>query len=103
MGDVYPAQASVQGMRGLATPLGGNIPREMADRAGADARRLALPALAGDVLLIDNYLWHRSGAKTSPADQGGITVAYMPASTRCLRRKRAPRTFVRVFAPSSVR
>ncbi|MGA7120995.1 MAG: phytanoyl-CoA dioxygenase family protein [Polyangiaceae bacterium] len=88
---------------GLATPLGGNIPREIVDRAGADARRLALPALAGDVLLIHNYLWHRSGANFTGRPRRAFTVAYMPASTRCLRRKRAPRTFVRVFAPSSVR
>ena len=46
---------------GLATPLGGTIPADVVARAGADAQRLALPALAGEVLLIHNYLWHRSG------------------------------------------
>jgi hypothetical protein len=88
---------------GLATPLGGNIPRAIVDRADADRRKLALPALAGEVLLIHNYLWHRSGVNSTGRTRRAFTVAYMPASTRCLRRKRAPRAFVRVFACGSVR
>ncbi|HXN30358.1 MAG TPA: phytanoyl-CoA dioxygenase family protein [Polyangiaceae bacterium] len=88
---------------GLATPLGGNIPLPIVDRAGADGRKLALPALAGEVLLIHNYLWHRSGVNVTGRSRRAFTVAYMPASTRCLRRKRAPRSFVRVFEGHSVR
>ncbi len=88
---------------GLATPLGGNIPREIVERARADERKLALPAVAGEVLLIHNYLWHRSGANSTGRPRRAFTVAYMPASTRCLRRKRAPRAFVRVFARNFVR
>jgi len=86
---------------GLATPLGGNIPTAIVERAGANGRRLALPALAGEVLLIHNYLWHRSGVNATGRPRRAFTVAYMPASTRCLRRKRAPRSFVRVLAGGS--
>jgi len=83
---------------GLATPLGGSIPRDVVERAGADARRLALPAAAGDVLLIHNHLWHRSGTNATGRPRRAFTVAYMPASTRCVRKRRPPREFVRVFS-----
>lgn len=83
---------------GLATPLGGTIPPELVDRAGADRRKLALPALAGEALLIHNHLWHRSGMNRTRLPRRAFSVAYMPASTRCIRRRRAPRSFVRVFA-----
>ena len=82
---------------GLATSLGGTIPRDIVVRARADQRKLALPARAGEVLLIHNHLWHRSGTNTTDRPRRAFTVSYMPASTRCMRRKRAPRTFVRVF------
>jgi phytanoyl-CoA hydroxylase len=88
---------------GLATPLGGSIPRKIVEGADADSRKLALPALAGEVLLIHNYLWHRSGVNVTGRSRRAFSVAYMPASTRCLRRKRVPRSFVRVFACNSVR
>lgn len=82
---------------GLATPLGGTIPRDVLDRAGADTQRLALPARAGEALLIHNHLWHRSGTNTTGLARRGFTVAYMPASTKCVRKRRAPRAFTRVF------
>jgi phytanoyl-CoA hydroxylase len=84
-------------LAGLATPLGGSIPRDVVERAGADGRRLALPAVAGEALLIHNHLWHRSGTNTTGRARRAFTVSYMPASTRCVRKRRAPRTFVRVF------
>ncbi|HEY5241853.1 MAG TPA: phytanoyl-CoA dioxygenase family protein [Polyangiaceae bacterium] len=83
--------------QGLATELGGTIPPDAVARAGADQRRLALPAKAGEVLLIHNHLWHRSGNNTSGRPRRAFTVSYMPASTRCTRKRRAPREFVRVF------
>jgi phytanoyl-CoA hydroxylase len=83
---------------GLATPLGGTIPRAIVERAGADGRKVAVPARAGEVLLIHNYLWHRSGVNGTGISRRAFSVAYMPATTRCLRRRRAPRSFVRVFA-----
>jgi hypothetical protein len=85
---------------GLATPLGGTIPADVVARAGADARRLALPARSGEVLLIHNHLWHRSGNNATGRPRRAFTVAFMHASTRCMRRPRKgklPREFVRVF------
>jgi hypothetical protein len=88
---------------GLATPLGGTIPRDILASAHADDDKLALPALAGDVLLIHNHLWHRSGNNASGRTRRAFTVSFMPASTRCTRRRRAPRAFVRVFDRAHVR
>jgi phytanoyl-CoA hydroxylase len=85
---------------GLATPLGGTIPRDVLDRAGADEERLAIPARAGEALLIHNHLWHRSGRSTTGHPRRAFTVSYMPAQTRCLRTRRAPREFVKVFSSS---
>jgi hypothetical protein len=82
---------------GLATPLGGSIPRDVVARACADERKLALPAGAGEVLLIHNHLWHRSGNNATGRPRRAFTVSYMPASTRCIRKRRPPRSFVRVF------
>ncbi len=85
---------------GLATPLGGVVPRANVGAAGADARAVAIPARAGDLLLLHNHLWHRSGANTTAFPRRGFTVCYMPAETHCLRKKRAPRQFVEVFRRS---
>jgi phytanoyl-CoA hydroxylase len=97
-GCVEVVDASHRG--GLASPLGGSIPRDAVERAGADERKVALPAVAGEVLLIHNYLWHRSGNNATGRPRRALTVSYMPASTRCVRKRRAPRTFVRVFERS---
>jgi hypothetical protein len=86
---------------GLASPLGGVVQPEALARARADERRLPLPARAGEVLLLHNHLWHRSGSNTTGQPRRAFTCAYMHASTRCVRKKRAPRVFVRVFRPAS--
>jgi phytanoyl-CoA hydroxylase len=87
---------------GLATPLGGTIPRDARSRARPDERKRALPARAGEALLIHNHLWHRSGRNTTGAPRRAFTVTYMPASIRCMRKKRAPRSFMRVFAGAAL-
>jgi hypothetical protein len=88
---------------GLATPLGGTIPRDIALARGAEARALPLPARAGEVLLIHNYLWHRSGGNTTGRPRRAFTVSYITAETRCTRVRRAPRRFTRVFTGSAGR
>jgi hypothetical protein len=82
---------------GLATPLGGSIPRDVTERARAEAGAEPLPVKAGEVLLIHNHLWHRSGTNATGRPRRGFTVAYMPASIQCARRRRAKRMFTRVF------
>jgi hypothetical protein len=83
---------------GLATPLGGLVPEDVVARSGNEARIVKVPAKAGEVLLIHNMLWHRSGRNATGAPRRAVTVCYMPGSTRCLRTKRAPRVFHRVWA-----
>lgn len=82
---------------GLATPLGGLVPAEMARERGAEPAAVPVPARAGEALLLHNHLWHRSGVNATGAPRRAFTVCYMSAETRCLRRKRAPRNFLRVF------
>lgn len=85
-------------LAGLATPLGGVVPDDVIRRDDAEARAVALPARAGEVLLLHNHVWHRSGRNESGEPRRAVTACYMSAATRCLRKKRAPREFVRVFA-----
>jgi ectoine hydroxylase-related dioxygenase (phytanoyl-CoA dioxygenase family) len=84
---------------GLATPLGGVVP----DDKIAERRPTAttLPALAGEVILLHNHVWHRSGRAMRGAPRRALSVCYMDGRTRCIRKKRAPRTFVRVFPATS--
>jgi phytanoyl-CoA hydroxylase len=91
---------------GLATPLGGMIPDPVLATRGNVSKAVALEARAGEVILIHNYLWHRSGRNASGAPRRAFTVCYMDAATRCRRKKHAPRQFVRVFSgqlPSGAR
>lgn len=82
---------------GLATPLGGVVPQAQVQAADASHREQRIPAQAGDVLLLHNYLWHRSGPNFSEAPRRAFTVAYLDGETRCRRRKRAPREFPLLF------
>jgi hypothetical protein len=87
---------------GLATPLGGRIPDDLVRERGMGDKTIPLPVKAGEVLLLHNYLWHRSGVNRTDAPRRGLTVCYMSAATRCLRRKRAPRVFTRVFERGAI-
>ena len=84
-------------LAGLARPSGGNIPREQVEAADAEAKALPLPARVGDAYLIHNHVWHRSGVNLTGRPRRALTVCYMDAATRCLRKKHAPRTFFRPF------
>jgi len=83
---------------GLATPDGGNVPAALVAAAGADARALALPAVAGEVILLHNHTWHRSRRNATGRARRAVTICYMSADTRCLRTRRPPRAFHRPFA-----
>jgi ectoine hydroxylase-related dioxygenase (phytanoyl-CoA dioxygenase family) len=82
---------------GLATPLGGVVPKELVLARAAEGSHVRLPAAAGEAILIHNHLWHRSGVNITGKTRRAFTVCYMSAATRCLRTKKAPRQFVRVF------
>ena len=83
---------------GLATPLGGVIPNEVAARQAGKA--VKLPAKAGECFLIHNHLWHRSGINRTGKPRRAFTVCLMSESIRCMRKKRAPRTFLPLFTGS---
>lgn len=82
---------------GLARPVGGVVPPEIVNSTSAEKDAIHLPAKAGEVLLIHNYLWHRSGTNSTGKPRRAFTVCYMNDETRCLRKKRAPREFFRAF------
>lgn len=82
---------------GLASPIGGTVQLARLEAARAEARRVALPAVAGEALLIHNHVWHRSGRNATDTPRRAISVAYLSGATRCRRQRREPRAFRRVF------
>ena len=84
-------------LRGLAKPQGGVLHEPDLTAAQAEARRVSLPAKAGEVILLHNLTWHRSGTNRTTTPRRAISICYMSADTRCLRKRRAPRTFLTVF------
>ncbi len=73
------------------------VPEDKLRARGAEAQKVLLPAKAGESILLHNHLWHRSGQTRTGRRRLGLSVCYMGAETRCLRKKRAPREFFKVF------
>jgi hypothetical protein len=88
---------------GLVTPLGGVVQKNFLDASDCEERVVRLPARAGDVVLIHNHVWHRSGLNQTGAPRRALTICYMSAATKCLRTKRAPRVFSPAFRGSQGR
>ncbi|MFL5349654.1 MAG: phytanoyl-CoA dioxygenase family protein [Hyalangium sp.] len=86
---------------GLVTPLGGVIPPDRVADADAEIRRVLLPAQAGEVVLLHNHLWHRSGPSRTGQRRRAFSVCYMSERIRCVRKKKAPRVFTPVFRHGS--
>ena len=84
---------------GLATPLGGVVPRDLVMARRAEQRAVAVPVRAGEALLIHNWVWHRSGRNRPGQRRLAFSACYMSGATRCLRKRRAPRRFVELFRP----
>lgn len=85
-------------LAGLATPLGGVVPDDkLRGLRNEDVTRVT--AVAGDVILVHNHVWHRSGRTFTGRPRRALSVCYMHGATQCRRKKRSPRTFVRVFGP----
>ncbi|MEO6954732.1 MAG: phytanoyl-CoA dioxygenase family protein [Polyangia bacterium] len=82
-------------LAGLATKDGGVVPKTLLD--GIEARIVPLPAVRGEVMLVHNHVWHRSRRSQSGQRRSALSVCYMSAATRCLRKKRAPRKFTTLF------
>ena len=84
-------------LAGLVTPLGGVVPANHAVARDAERDAVAVPARAGEALLLHNMMWHRSGVNTTDQPRRAFTACYLRGDTRCTRKKRAPRVFPRVF------
>lgn len=84
---------------GLASPEGGTVTDERLRAAEADARALPLPATRGEALLVHNHLWHRTGRNHTAAPRRAMSVSFLSGDTRCTRRRRDPREFLRLFDP----
>ena len=60
-------------------------PRSAVAAARADENAVPIPTVAGEVLLIHNHVWHRSGRAASGHARRAMSVCYMDGATRCLR------------------
>jgi len=65
--------------------------------ADAEGRAVPLVAEAGEIILVHNHLWHRSRTSHSGRRRSALSVCLMTAAARCLRKKRQPRQFLRIF------
>lgn len=83
--------------RGLVTPLGGVIPEAEVSRSAAEQTCQAVPVEAGEALLIDNRVWHRSRRGQPGRRRLAFSVCYMSAAATCLRKRREPRKFMTIF------
>ncbi|MCP3100496.1 phytanoyl-CoA dioxygenase family protein [Myxococcus sp. K15C18031901] len=82
---------------GLVTELGGVIPPDAVEAGDAERRALPLPAVAGEVILVHNHLWHRSGRGRPGLRRRAFSACYMSADIHCVRKKKAPRVFPALF------
>jgi phytanoyl-CoA hydroxylase len=83
---------------GLATPDGGVVPPAHLLASQAEARAVAVPVVAGEVVMIHNHVWHRSRRNLTGRTRRAFTLCLLDGRTNCRRRKRAPRAFPLVFA-----
>lgn len=84
---------------GLVRPLGGLVPPERVAETLADQSPVRLPVEAGEVILLHNQVWHRSGRALTGKRRLAFSVCLMSDATRCLRKRNAPRVFFPVFPP----
>ena len=83
---------------GLASPEGGTVMQKDLNARNAEARKLKLEASAGEGVLLHNHIWHRSGVNRTNQPRRAISISFMSADTRCIRKRCAPRTFFQLFA-----
>lgn len=88
-------------LAGRATASGGVIPDALTTPRKDEVRPLA--ARAGEVILIHNHTWHCAGRNRSGRARRTVSITFMSAETRCLRKKRAPRVFMPVFRTPAVK
>ncbi|MFL5319841.1 MAG: phytanoyl-CoA dioxygenase family protein [Myxococcaceae bacterium] len=85
---------------GLASALGGVVPAGKVAEEHADQRAIPVPVKAGEVVLLHNQVWHRSGKSRVGQRRLAFSVCYMSGRVRCLRKRHAPRVFFEAFGPA---
>jgi phytanoyl-CoA hydroxylase len=84
-------------LSGLATREGGTIPSDCLERAQADVCAQSLPARCGESILVHNHTWHRTGRNHTASPRRALSVSFLSSEVSCVRRRRAPRRFMRLF------
>lgn len=82
---------------GFATALGGKVPDQVVKDHLARFPILEVPARRGDLVILHNAVWHASGLNTTDHTRRALSVCLIPESTRCTRKRGAPRTFPVLF------
>ena len=67
-------------------------------RADAERQALPLPVLRGESIMVHNHTWHRTRQNRTQIPRRAISVSFLGADTHCIRRRREPREFKRLFA-----
>jgi len=84
-------------VNGVAAPLGGLVPDDRVAAANAEQHVVKLPAVAGEVILLHNHLWHRSGRALTGKPRRAFSVSYLDGRTLCTRKKGPKRAFPVAF------
>ncbi|MDP6932082.1 MAG: phytanoyl-CoA dioxygenase family protein [Myxococcota bacterium] len=84
-------------LEGLATREGGTIPPDRLECEGAEARALPLAVRRGESILVHNHTWHRTGRNHTDLPRRALSISFLGGEVSCLRRRRAPRQFQRLF------
>jgi ectoine hydroxylase-related dioxygenase (phytanoyl-CoA dioxygenase family) len=48
--------------------------------------------------MVHNHIWHRTRQNRTQVPRRAISVSFLGADTHCIRRRREPREFKRLFA-----
>jgi hypothetical protein len=96
----FPIASRIGEICGLASPEGGTVQAHRLAQASAEVNALPLPASAGEAFLTHNHIWHRSGVNRTPYPRRALDISYLHGDTRCLRKRRAPRHFEKLFTHS---
>ena len=85
---------------GLASAEGGTLAQARLDQAKAEHHACALPSKRGESVLVHNHTWHRTGRNSTDAPRRAVSISFLGKDVRCKRRRRAPRSFMRLFEDS---
>ncbi|HLK55182.1 MAG TPA: phytanoyl-CoA dioxygenase family protein [Chthonomonadaceae bacterium] len=86
---------------GLFSAHGHTVTAEQEAQFARDEDSIFLEARAGEAILLDNLMLHRSGVNTIDCPRRAFSVCYMDAATRTV--SRAERSFPQIFGEGALR